>query len=514
MSAAPESGGWAEVERLIERHWSALILDAPDALLSAVMALPEEVVLARPRWVSARNYLAYLPVDGALRPLRYRDSAPPALGGGLLDVLVQHTSRAAALRDAGETERAVVWVSDARRLLGEATEEALVELQPNLPDLHCQWAKAREFAGDSPAAFREYLDAYDLAVVTGNELIARNAAGGIAWLHTLAGRSGEALEWLARVPRAAGGEGWAHTRYGMAAHLSRVVGHLDRLEFDAAAELADRVLDVKLAPEYWAAILLVRARLARHRGDAREVLTELDATVQSRTEAASRQGANAYYLALARAELAIELNQTARAVTALSEVPDIPIAASYRDLARAVVASLSADAAGAARSLDALLAAQPSPPPRVVSEALVLRAAVRIRLGEAAEAAEDFRQAAGVMRAEGLLGAFRVLTRADFDALVAANRDRPEADWAREVVGDRPLFLPEPVGVAPLAALTPRERSVLAELASGDSLGAIAARLFVSQNTVKSQLRSAYRKLGVSNRLEAESAVARLGLRG
>ncbi len=52
-------------------------------------------------------------------------------------------------------------------------------------------------------------------------------------------------------------------------------------------------------------------------------------------------------------------------------------------------------------------------------------------------------------------------------------------------------------------ALTPRERVVLAELSENDTLEDIARRLFVSRNTVKSQVRSVYRKIGVSTRAEA-----------
>jgi len=52
-------------------------------------------------------------------------------------------------------------------------------------------------------------------------------------------------------------------------------------------------------------------------------------------------------------------------------------------------------------------------------------------------------------------------------------------------------------------ALTRRERVVLGELAEDVTLEEIAQRLFVTRNTVKSQVRSVYRKVGVSTRAEA-----------
>lgn len=61
--------------------------------------------------------------------------------------------------------------------------------------------------------------------------------------------------------------------------------------------------------------------------------------------------------------------------------------------------------------------------------------------------------------------------------------------------------------------LTRRELAVLEALAEGDApLVDIAARLHVSPNTVKSQLRNVYRKLQVDNRGDALSVAVAQGL--
>lgn|GEM_PF-2880048 len=54
-----------------------------------------------------------------------------------------------------------------------------------------------------------------------------------------------------------------------------------------------------------------------------------------------------------------------------------------------------------------------------------------------------------------------------------------------------------------LSRLTPRERLVLSRLTEEDTLEEIASSLFVSRNTVKTQVRSVYRKLEISSRTEA-----------
>lgn len=60
--------------------------------------------------------------------------------------------------------------------------------------------------------------------------------------------------------------------------------------------------------------------------------------------------------------------------------------------------------------------------------------------------------------------------------------------------------------------LSPRELVVLAELTGDDSLEDIARRQFVTRNTVKSQVRSIYRKIGVSTRHEAVTWAQSAGL--
>lgn len=62
---------------------------------------------------------------------------------------------------------------------------------------------------------------------------------------------------------------------------------------------------------------------------------------------------------------------------------------------------------------------------------------------------------------------------------------------------------PEPPQVEDEVVLSRRELVVLANLSEDVTLEQVAARLFVTRNTVKSQLRSIYRKLGVSTRSEA-----------
>jgi LuxR family transcriptional regulator of spore coat protein len=77
------------------------------------------------------------------------------------------------------------------------------------------------------------------------------------------------------------------------------------------------------------------------------------------------------------------------------------------------------------------------------------------------------------------------------------------------------LELVRPVApAAPVSEpLTRRELVVLEHLSEDVTLEEIATTLFVTRNTVKSQVRSLYRKLGVSTRADAVAWARAAGLR-
>ncbi|TFV81650.1 response regulator transcription factor [Microbacterium sp. dk485] len=84
---------------------------------------------------------------------------------------------------------------------------------------------------------------------------------------------------------------------------------------------------------------------------------------------------------------------------------------------------------------------------------------------------------------------------ADGDAVVAPRAARSLLSYVRTGPGD-------PSGAeAALGALSPREREVVALLAAGASNDAIAARLYLTTNTVKTHVKSILAKLGLPDRI-------------
>ena len=69
-----------------------------------------------------------------------------------------------------------------------------------------------------------------------------------------------------------------------------------------------------------------------------------------------------------------------------------------------------------------------------------------------------------------------------------------------------PTTLEPPAQRRPSPPLSPRERLILRSLDEKLTLAQIAAELYVSRNTVKTQVQSVYRKLGVTRRADAVAA--------
>lgn len=83
-----------------------------------------------------------------------------------------------------------------------------------------------------------------------------------------------------------------------------------------------------------------------------------------------------------------------------------------------------------------------------------------------------------------------------------------------EVENFRRALVSSPVGEVGLLPLTPAELRLLPYLQTHLTAGGIAERLFISPHTVKAQVKSIYRKLGVSSRGEAVQKAATMGLLG
>lgn len=149
--------------------------------------------------------------------------------------------------------------------------------------------------------------------------------------------------------------------------------------------------------------------------------------------------------------------------------------------------------------------------PRTALYIEVLRASAHDALGDSGMAAAGFDRALAHAARTGERRAFTTLPADRLVSLLEAAAARPQPVARRAVIDD--LLRAATEGSQPaITPLSDRERVVLRRIASGESVKRIAAELQVSPNTVKSQVRSIYRKLGASNRHEAVNQASAFGI--
>ncbi|MFJ6574396.1 LuxR C-terminal-related transcriptional regulator [Streptomyces sp. NPDC091368] len=179
-------------------------------------------------------------------------------------------------------------------------------------------------------------------------------------------------------------------------------------------------------------------------------------------------------------------------------------------LARAHLAA--GDPAAALRLLDAL-AVRGSPGPAVTVPAALVRARAAALDGDPATARELLARALAEGRREDLRGPFRSTGRWIDPYLAEPSLRARASGWL--LPGPDPRYGPAADGPGPgtpVEELSERERDVLERLARAMSTEDIAADLYVSVNTVKTHLKSVYRKLSVHRRNEAVRRARELGL--
>jgi LuxR family maltose regulon positive regulatory protein len=143
---------------------------------------------------------------------------------------------------------------------------------------------------------------------------------------------------------------------------------------------------------------------------------------------------------------------------------------------------------------------------RLTAESLIIKSLAALKLGATAASVEALRAADVLLRRYGMRQPLMLVPRKLLGEAIDALRSRENIEIDLAGVPDR-------FGISrSVAALTRRELIVLNELTTTANLDAIAQELVVSRNTVKGQVSSLYRKLGVTNRADALVVAVELGL--
>jgi LuxR family maltose regulon positive regulatory protein len=496
LDQAAVAQDWPYLAGLVLRWAPQVVGEHRDALLAAIDRLPAIAAFTEPDIAAALAlgraargdgrgadaYLALIPAGGPA------DREMPLLATArLCAVLLARRGEVVAAMHTAATD------------LAASLDHAIPGLRPDPAQLRAIALECRGSAWLWAGALDEAERSLKAAAVAAEHHrlgpVAADCYGGLALSYLVRGDLTEAVE---------------------AARLGQGTG-LGRLVVTIAADLQGSTVDfeddgVEPRPLTAAAVAAARVRVLCRRGDpsaARAVLA-MTATGGVPMRAAKLLRG---LVALAEAELHLAESRPVNALTVLSASlsgSEHPLAGQARILAaRAYLASA---APARAASLLAAVHQSRSAGRAEQAEAWVIDALAADGLGHAGAVGIALAEALTAAGPAGLVGAFRGAGPA-LGPLLARHRDllaeyQPFAEQVeaavrpRTVVNDRTMVEP----------ITGRETVVLRYLPTLLTMRDIAEELSVSPNTVKSHLRSIYRKLAVGTRRDAVHRARQLGL--
>lgn len=282
--------------------------------------------------------------------------------------------------------------------------------------------------------------------------------------------------------------------------LAQAAVEFERLDLAAGREALAPILSEAETSEFWPHIVSMATMFDLLAGDAALSLGKLRAVLSRQRNLPPTNPAGQWALDAAAGWLHLALGDGAAALRAVGRYRE---KSGAQALMRARI-HLARGQSEAVLHLTARVTDGDSPRQRF--DAGVLALAVRLRLGDTEDTERRLRELAGMSSVFNLVSPVALLPA-------------PDLERVRAAAGAHGVALGVPDGFRALVQgdlaavdLTAREAAVLRELEATGNAAAIAAVLFVSVNTVKSQLRSLYRKLGASSRNEALSAARHYGL--
>ncbi|MGC0368503.1 helix-turn-helix transcriptional regulator [Microbacterium sp. SLBN-111] len=492
LLAARDAGGGHAVLRVLADHWDELRSEHPRELLLTLDAMSEQVLRGNPQ---LRHYRRYL--EDHLDQATVRGVS----GGGPLHRLRSLTRHAVAARTLGRTAIAARRVDAARHFLSTLPRDVVAGLAPSLPSLQYEWAATYVQVGRFSDALAQFTDALESARRAGDRGSAAASGGGAALLSVLEGRGRDASAVLDAVAPGSGSD-VADPSSGPGL-IAQAWIHLDRLDHTRASALLAGVC-IADTPAYWVPYFVARISLAAARREGREaLLADFDGFVHSLAARGAGSSAHAEMVAAVRQLLIVQLQRPAQSgsePTADAASDRTWLLPQLEAIVRARHLVDRGRADQARKVLPPLLEVDESVP-RVLIPALLL--AAEIDPGRNVDA--HLRRAARLALSHGHFSPFLnsppEIRRQAADVVAAGGE---------EEMADRIRSLPPRTLVRDPGELSGREMDVVELAVDGLKNLEIAARLHLSPNTVKSHLRSAYGKLGVSTK---KHLAERLGAR-
>ena len=281
--------------------------------------------------------------------------------------------------------------------------------------------------------------------------------------------------------------------------LAQLLDAADRLEIERSRPLYDLLSDNMAYDEFWSMTAVAIVRHLINIGDGDRAARILGVVGELYSTGLTPDTVHGSMFSLARAELALvqgRISEAEQALVGMTVMP-MPIVAT---VCAARLALSTGDYARAARLVSVVESAGVWG--RVQWEGRAIRAAAAIALGRPGEAA----------RMLDTPNVFAPVQRRTLSLIPSGLQDRMRAELHLddELLPSTNVLLSR--HAAHVVVLTASERRVLSSLATPATMLEIAADLFITRNTLKSHVRTLYKKLGASSRQEALTYANALGL--
>lgn len=507
LAAAARRGDWAACGRIIDRWWPELLAGGHRALVQRVtLDLPDRALSRYPGIALQAELLGRVPVG----TVPFDDVLPPRpharLAGTEAGVVALRRTVIAMLgrRVHGRLAEARTLALDAEPFADACRRADLSPAAASTPLWYLHAGLSCHLADDHAGAGRLYRKGWQLRERDGLGVVARELATKIALLRASSGRHAEARRWLESARQSPVGPGAAGSSATVGEHAARLLIALDAADLDAFDDAWDELGDSYVRDEMWPVVVaaVVGRRLAD--GDVDGVLHTLTEVRGVYPDTSEAGGLHTTVMGLLTAEAFLAAGRATEAQAAVAALPRTPAVQSFRALLAAVAGDLqqarhllaSTDVSGATHRERLRLA--------------LVSVVTHHRQGHDIAAGAILEDVARFARRGRLPMILATVPREDVWALVD---HAPTARAVLQELDERGVqsLVPERVE---LVTLSQRERVVLEALVEHDTNDRIARALFVSVNTVKTQLRAVYAKLGVNNRREAVLAARERGLLG
>jgi len=496
LQTAIECSDWEGASASVRDGWFQLAIEHGDATRLLLERVPAHELRAQPLLAMMLGLSYNVLGFHRLRAIRYFVTAVRAARAprnrtlSPVDRVLIRSAEASAYRLIGRPGLAV---SAARAAVSELDQLADEQRQAirELPRVYAQIGISFYYAHEVDDAMRTFAKGLAATPTTPPS----PGFGNLAMLAGIHALQGDLPESQAHVEYARTGP-WNDRQRRMYTgtfyRLAEAMLALERFDPDEArAQLAAMEHDPR-SIEHWVVVAQVEALTRLVAGEPGRALADLEAYARMRS-AESRSATVRTRLAETRAILHLALGNPDAARTIVDrDMTDGP----ERHIARAR-ADLALGKNGSALSgLRAVSGAASTA--RRSAEAVALEAAVLLRLAPTTRTAGAVEQ----------LGALLERTRQRLPLAMLPTDDLERVTTALDGAGYRHVFQDVPLrSLLPASELglplTARELAVLTQLVTTSSVAQIASALVVSTNTVKTQLRSLYRKLGVNNREDA-----------